>query len=274
MPVPKKIFLWLSLPLVILITVSGIYSLFTPAFYQQESLNWQAQSTGQDIIDVFLIAPLLLLASCYLHKIKFAFYAWAGINLYIVYTYTIFCFAVHFNSLFFIYCFILGLSFYSLLLFIYASLKREALPAVTSHPKMTAIFLIITSLLFYAVWLMEIVPALLQQKTPALIKDTGLLTNPVWILDLAVVLPGIFSCGIFLLYKKRAGYALAPVILTFLILMNATIAFLSLFMQSKGVAEKDIIIPSIMTALAIYCIILLRYFLHAGSNTTVTHIHN
>lgn len=262
----RKIFLWLSFLLALLIIVSGIYSLLTPGFYDQESLNWQAQSTGQDIIDVFFITPLLLFATFYTHKKQIALYVWAGIHLYIVYTYTIFCFAVHFNSLFIVYCLILGLSFYSLLLFIYSISKSGNPVLTTSRPKTTGIFFIITSLLFYTVWLREIIPALVQQEIPVLIKETRLLTNPVWVLDLSIVLPGIFISGIFLLHKKQAGYILAPVLLTFLIMMNITIAFLSLFMQSSGIAERDIFVPIVMVVLAVYCFILWWYFFIADRN--------
>src|SRR5450631_1289659 len=94
--------------------IASCVGLFTPSFYSTETLNWQAQSVSQDFIDLVLIAPCLLITSILARRNnKIAILIWGGVLLYLTYTFVIYCFDIHFNKLFILYCFCLGLSFYS-----------------------------------------------------------------------------------------------------------------------------------------------------------------
>jgi hypothetical protein len=55
---PRKNIIALSLPLCVLIIIVSCVGLLTPYFYSKETLNWQTQSIGQDMIDLFLMTPV------------------------------------------------------------------------------------------------------------------------------------------------------------------------------------------------------------------------
>jgi hypothetical protein len=248
----------LSLLLGILILFTSLNGFMSPDFYKAESSNWQAQAIGQDLINVFIILLFLLISAYYVYKgSSNALLLWAGTILYIIYTYVIYCFTIHFNEFFLQYCFILGTSIYILLYIFYS--KSNLCSSNKSKrriSKITALYFLILALLFCFLWLSEVLPAVLAHSVPKTIKDAGLFTNPVHVLDLSVLLPGIFITGILLLKQKRIAWFLAPLILTFLFLMDITIAVLTLVMADKGFSN-DVSVAYVMSVLALISAVLL-----------------
>lgn len=252
----------LSIPTALLIIIAGCIGLFTPGFYSQETLNWQAQSVGQDMADVFIVSPMLIITAVLAwRKNKAATLIRGGVLLYLIYTFVIYCFAVHFNNLFIVYCTILGLCFYLFIYFLFEQIKEPSFIFTNPLPvKVIAIYFFIISILFYCLWLSEIIPAVARNTIPKSVVDAGLFTNPVHAIDLSVILPGIFITGILMLRKKRLGYILAPVMLTFFILMNITIGLLIVVMKEQGL-EGDLSITVIMAVLTLLSIVLLTWYL-------------
>ena len=259
----NAIILWLSLPLAAIVIFVSVTGLATPGFYVAETPNWQAQSYGQDLADLFLVTPALIISSIYAYQgRKGALFIWAGVLAYLLYTYLIYCFAIHFNKLFVFYCLALGLSFYSLLWFFYSLLKRKGISEGFSYipHRIIGIYFIIISCLFYFLWLSEIIPAIMDGDLPESIKETGLITNAVHVIDLSVFLPGIFIAGVLILQRKILGYCLAPVFLSFFILMNITIGGLVLIMKFKDL-EGSYAVAAIMAVLALVSAVLLVWFI-------------
>jgi hypothetical protein len=260
----RKTTLALSLPLAVLIIIASCVGLFTENFYSKETTNWIAQAIGQDAIDLFLVTPFLMITAILARKNEKAFLLWAGVNLYLVYTFVIYCFDVHFNSLFLIYCFALGLSFYSSLYFLFSlraiGIKNDS--DKNNPVKSIAVYFLIISCLFYFLWLSEIIPAIIKQITPEGLIRTGLVTNPVHVIDLAVILPGIFILSIMLFRKKPLGLLLAPSILVFFILMDITIGGLVVVMNLKGL-ETNYTVTIVMSMLTLLSILLLLWYLKA-----------
>jgi hypothetical protein len=259
----NKVIPILSLPLTIFAGVSSCAGILIPDFYSSETLNWQAQSAGQDIIDLFLIVPVLLVSAFFARRHnKNALLIWAGTVMYLSYTFLIYCFDVHFNRLFIIYCMTLGLSFYSLLYFFYSQMKTldvmdVKVPALI---KTAGIYFLITACLFYFLWLSEIIPAMMDNTIPKSLRDVGLPTNAVHVIDLSLFLPGIFITGILLLKKRQAGFLLAPIMLTFFVLMDITICGLIIIMQRKQV-EDNLSAAAMMSVFAVISICLLTWYL-------------
>lgn len=252
-------YLWFSIPLALLVCYASITGMTTPGFYAAETPNWQAQSYGQDLVDLFLIVPgLLVTAFISWRKNKVAHCLWAGVVTYLLYTFLIFCTAVHFNRLFIVYCLALGISFYSLLWFLLSQMKDP--PLAENFRKVpqrfTGIYFILLSLLFYFLWLSEIVPAVRAGENPKSLKDTGLATNVVQVLDLSVFLPGILITGILLLRRKTAGFLIAPALLMFFVLMDITIGVLVLIMKQRGL-EGSYLLSGVMGVLALFSLFLL-----------------
>jgi len=234
-------------------------SLFTPGFYGLESIHWQAQSIGQDMVDVALICPILLIfAFKAFHGRPLAKSIWAGTNIYLVYTFAIYTFDVHFNMLFPFYCLSLGLAFYSVVYFLYTEIPiaTDQKEFLANTHRIIGIYFIVTSILFYILWLSDILTSIWFHILPQSISDAGLPTNPVHVIDLAIILPGMFMTGLFLLRRHPLGLTLAPAMLVFTLLMNLTIAGLTLVMLYRGL-KVNWIVAAVMGSLAVFNFILL-----------------
>jgi hypothetical protein len=100
--------------------------------------------------------------------------------------------------------------------------------------KSTGFFLIVIAVLFYFIWLSEIIPAMSKNTIPNSIIESGLLINPVHVLDIAICLPALIIIGIALIKKKNIGFLLAPTMMIFCIFMAIAIAAMVLVMKAKG----------------------------------------
>src|SRR4051812_34910095 len=184
-----KIILFLSSFIALLIIITSGIALFSANFYARETLNWATQSIGQDEVDILLVTPLLIITSVLSYrKNSTAMLLWSGIIFYLIYTYAIYCFALHFNKFFVFYCIILGLSFYSFIYFLLSEVQQPIIKSIGDKKVRTTIgiYFIVIACLFYLLWLSEIVPATVNDVTPASLIETGLLTNPVHVIDLSV----------------------------------------------------------------------------------------
>lgn len=252
----------ISLLLSVLIAAVSITGISTPGIYNAETHAWKIQALGQDYIDIFLVVPVLLLTGFFVYrKARNAFLAWGGVIIYILYTFIIYCFSVHFNILFVVYCFILGISFYTFLWFFYIISSTEVpeimLPA--GSRKFMGIYFIVLAILFYFLWLSEILPAVLNIKVPESLSETGLVTNPVHVIDLSVVLPAMFLTGFFTLKGKQFAIRMVPAFLVFFILMDITIAGLNIYMMLDK-NEHGFAVAVVMLVLAVFSGILLYMF--------------
>ena len=124
---------------------------------------------------------------------------------------------------------------------------------------MTGVYFIIIACMFYILWLSEIIPSVFSNSTPAILSEAGLFTNPVHVLDLSVVLPGIFISGILILRRNIFGMMLAPAVLIFFILMDLTIGFLVLLIFTRRL-ESNLSVVAGMGGLAFFSIVVLVLF--------------
>jgi hypothetical protein len=231
------IVLFLSVPLAILTAIVSYAGIFIESTYARENALYAAQGIGQDMVNLFVVVPVLLIAAVFAwRKSKLGLLIWSGAIFYLAYSYTIYSFGLHFNNLFIAYCLILGLSFYSLIYFVIISTKEDVSEwfAKETSTKSTGIFLIVIAVLFYFIWLSEIIPAILVNAIPKSIVESGLLINPVHVLDIAICLPALIITGIALIKKKNIGFLLAPTMMIFCIFMAIAIAAMVFVMKAKG----------------------------------------
>jgi len=258
-----KTILSLSIPLTILIIIASYFGLFIPGTYSKETLDWIAQAIAQDFVDLFVVTPLFIISLVlFIKKNKAFIFIWGGAVLYFIYTFFIYCFDVHFNQMFIIYCWILGLSVYAFLYFLLTQSKenimgwfKDEIPIRT-----TSFYLIILACLFYALWLSSIMPSIFINVTPKETTELNLPTNPIHVLDLSIFLPGIFAVAILLLRKKSLGFLLAPVFLTFLVLMDTALIAMVIVQYDNNLVG-DLSLAYIMGILAFISFILLIRFL-------------
>jgi len=253
----------LPVTLAALIVGVSLVGIFSPDFYATETLNWKVQSIGQDIVDLVLIAPALLAATLIsIKRRKTGVSLLGGVLIYIIYTFVIYCFDVHFNTLFVFYCAILGLAFFLFLYFIYNQLQDQHIIKIENAGvrKFIGIYFIVIAVLFYFLWLSELIPAILSNSTPAVLVEAGLPTNPVHVIDLSIFLPGIFITGILLIKNHKLGLILTPVMLSFFILMNITIGVLSFMMEQQGL-NGSLALTMVMGILALLSLVLLTWYM-------------
>lgn len=261
-PKDKKILL-LGFTLSLLVLVSSLCGLLLKSTYILETENWRIQSIGQDLADLFLVFPVLLISGIQAYRqIKPWTLIFGGTVLFIAYTYAIYCFDLHFNQLFLVYCMSFGLSVYSFLYFLWIERFHGVKPdiAETLPVKGIAFFLIGSSISFSLLWLSDIIPALLHNGVPASLPATGLMTNPVHVLDLSLLLPALFIDAILLLKKRPSALRLTPALLVFCTLMYLNIAGLVIFMHFRNMGG-NLTISLIMTGLAAISAYLLTVYL-------------
>lgn len=234
-----KIIRIVSWTIAILIGLTSSYGLFFPEAYYDETSFWAVQAMGQDLINLFII-PFYLFSAQLINQKKNGFSSlWTGITGYFIYTFLIYSFYIPFNGMLLLNISILGLLIYSLFILLYSNKNKLEMETNSFPDQLTGTYFIFTSILFCGWWFSEILPANLFNKTPENLEFLS--TNPVHVLDLSIVLPGIFIGGILLIRRKRPGHFLAPMILTFSLLMQLTIGVLMLLLNEYAQQPSEIV---------------------------------
>src|SRR5262245_44773179 len=113
--VVRRIWLALSLAAAFLMAVASAAGIYCPDVYARETPSWAAQGTGQDIVNLFVVAPALVVCAYLAGRGSLrAWLVWLGLLFYVLYSYVLYAFFVHFNRLFLVYVSVLGLSFWAL----------------------------------------------------------------------------------------------------------------------------------------------------------------
>lgn len=239
----SKTSLWLSVLVACLVLIASGAGLFLKGTYARETVSYATQSVGQDIENIVAAAALLITAYFVSKGSVKAFLVWMGVLLALIYSYVIYAFAVHFNSLFLVYVATLGLSFYALLgSLVHLHLDSlEPYFAANTRARPVSVFLLLVAVLFYLQWLGEDIPALLAGKIPQSVTEAGLLTNPVHVLDLGLYLPAMIITSILLWRRKLLGYLMAIPLLVFSILTGIGILAIFIVMSSRGMATSVVV---------------------------------
>jgi hypothetical protein len=163
-----------------------------------------------------------------------------GALVYTEYSLLIYTFAMHFNPLFLLYCAALGLSTFALIAAGFVIAQQDVRAWFNDAPsRLAGGWLIACALLFALLWLAEIVPATLQGIVPRSIVDSGLITNPIHVLDLSILLPAMLLAGVALWRNTQLGYRLAPLMLVFGVLMCSAILGMMLTMLVRGLTQDS-----------------------------------
>ncbi len=211
---------WLGVAAALIATVTSILGLVAPWTYAAETADWQVQARGQDLGN--LLAVVVLASSLpLLRRARGAgLQLWVGSLLYLVYAFVIYAAGVHFGPLFLPYVAVLGTASYALILALVSGvLAKIAVPSRASRFSAWVVGSI--GVAFALLWLSSIISDYLAGRTPAALVLTGLPTNLVHVLDLALVVPAMLIAA---LGVRR--YGTAPILgawLVFSVLMSASI---------------------------------------------------
>jgi len=264
---PDRWALWLSFPLAVILATASLGGLLLASTYAKETRMQAALGIGNDVGNLVVTVPVLVIAAILALRGSIAArLVWLGTLVYLFYDFLNYALAIHFNSMFLAYCGVLGLSFYALV----GSLLALTIPAIARRygprtpVKTTAVVLLMMSLVTILHWLWEIIPALLAGRVPQTVRDSGLLTEAVAVLDLAFGVPAFMIAAMLLLRRKPLGFVLGPVVLTFLVLSSLVLAPMGIVMARRGF-EAGHALFAIGLGIAAGSAVLLGLFLREGS---------
>jgi hypothetical protein len=227
----------LALPLAVLLAAGALGGILLPAVYAREHPHWAAQGIGQDWVDLVFVAPLLALSAVFtLRGSRLFTLLLAGTLSYSLYSLVLYAFFVHFGPLFLVYTWALGLAFFALVGLVCA-LRAQGVKAwfepETPVESVGAVAVLLGAA-YSALWLSEVLPALVSGATPKSAAEIGFVTNPIHVLDLGIVLPAFVVGGVALLRRKPLGYWLAPTTLGFGVVMVLALLGMGLSIRARG----------------------------------------
>lgn len=246
---PRPRWLWLTLPLVVLGGGASLAGIFIDRVYEDETANWAAQAVGQDLTNLVAFTALAVFATLAVRGSLRAYLLWLGGLAYGVYAFAIYAFSIGFGPLFLVYVCVLGLCVFGLVggtLWLDPRLVRDRF-AAGSPVRLTAWVLIGIAVLFGLLWLSEILPPTFDGTLPESLTEAGLRVNPVYVLDLAVMLPSLIVTGVFLLRGRSWGWVLAPVQLVALTLIALGIELAMVVLSARDLAVAAV--PVVMVGL-------------------------
>ena len=212
-----NVWLWLTWPIAALLTIAAGGGVFFSDLYR-DNPYYVAQALGQDLVSLAVVLPTLAFAAHGARRGSHgARMVWLGGLVYLVYTYVIAALVNKYNPLFLVYIALLGFSLYALV----GGALSTNLSAIKSSftdktpVKPVSIFLAVLAVLFYGVWLGELVPSLVAGTVPQSITINGTPSNAVHVLDMAWILPAFAIASVSLWRGQALGFALAGVLLSY-----------------------------------------------------------
>lgn len=219
-------------------TVKNIYEesivLYGDGIYKYNSILKAGANKGTDLVMLIVAINLAIFTAMKTKAVKYNFLqvgSLAGLLYYSCYL----AFGVTFNRLFPIYLLLFSSSLFAMVFLLTDLIKKDNLfvgELVSKSLKGTALFLIISGS-SVLIWLEFIVPALINGQQLSIIEIYT--TEPTFVLDLGIILPVYWGCGVALLKKKEIGYKLTPILLVFIVIVGLTVIGQNIFQSSMGI---------------------------------------
>lgn len=234
-----KVLRILTILLAFSLAIVSVAGAFLPETYSRDSASLGAQGVGQDLVDLFVGVPMLLISFYYAAKGSRLFtLIYGGTLFYIMYSFIIYCFGINFNQFFLFYCLTLSLSLYSFIL-LFSDLRGQKVEEwfEDAPVKLVSVYMIVVAIIFYILWLKSIVPAIIHNEVPKDVSDYNLLVSPVHVIDLVFALPGLIIGAVLIRKKQTLGYIIASFALVFMVLLTLALAAMVLLLVLRGISE-------------------------------------
>lgn len=269
-----KLITILTIIMLIFLATASIFGIFVDITYARETASMAAQGIGQDIVDLFLVVPAVVITLVLMRRNKrIATLLFGGLIFYVLYSFIIYSLGVHFNLMFLVYCFTLGTASFVFIFYFYLLSRvnvKDWFNEKTPNQGLAILFIIVAAM-FYMLWLKDLIPAIINNEVPESVTDYNLLVNPVHVIDLSFALPGLIITSLLLLNKHNLGYLLAPIALVFIIILTIALAAMVIMTRIKEISE-DATIAIIFIILSFVSIGFLWSFLRnikpANNSTT------
>jgi Na+-transporting NADH:ubiquinone oxidoreductase subunit NqrE len=222
------IFLALRLTRALLVVsgLAGLASVLAPSVFRDPPA-YAGNALGTYVVILALALPVAALAMrAAVRGSLRAHFVWLGSLGYLLYAAVLASFSLRFNELFLLYVASLSLGVWSIVALV-RCIPAEEIPARVS-PRMPrraiGVYLVATSVAFAALWLADVVPAMLGGDVPRSLQGTTLPTNVVQVLDFGFTLPLAALAGVWLIRRRSLGYLLSGAMLVFLTLEAVSVA--------------------------------------------------
>jgi hypothetical protein len=234
-----KILRILTILLAISLALVSIAGAFFPDTYARDSPSMGAQGVGQDLVDLFIAVPLLLISFLFMSRgSRVSTLVYGGTVGYIMYSFVIYCFGVYFNQFFLLYCLTLSLSLYTFIILISDLRQMQVEGWFEGAPvRLISVYLMVVAAIFYVLWLKSIVPAIIHNEVPRDVSEYDLLVNPVHVIDLVFALPGLIIGALLIRKKQGLGYIIASISLVFMILLTIALAAMMIMLLLRDISE-------------------------------------
>lgn len=211
--IPSKATQILSSIIVILTIIASAGGLLLPGLYH-DNLFLTANWLGSDLIDLFLVAPLLGAATVLAARGSTrAYLVWLGLLQCTLYNFAYYLFAAAFNVFFLLYVALFGLSIWTLFIGLnnldVAELRTQF--SARTPTRAIGIYMLFIGLGLTTVYVATCVVFIVSGQLPSVITRSAHPTNMVFALDLSMVVPLFVVGGIWLWQRRPWGYVLAAI---------------------------------------------------------------
>lgn len=210
--------------------------IFGQDLYHYDTLFLGAGFKGQDAVALFIGIPLLVISIIlYQRGTVSGQLLLTGILGYFLYLYASMALGASYNRLFLLYIVLFSASLYALILaFSSVDLALIASRIPDGLPRTgLAVFMFVAGLITLVMWGAPLVSALLSGNS--LDRMDSYTTMVTYALDLAIIIPATFLCGVLILRGNPLGYVVAAPLLTLLVLLAPQIILSTIFQRSAGV---------------------------------------
>ena len=231
----------LSLLIAILAILASIGGLVLDGLYRDNAFvktTW----LGNDAVTLILAAPILICALIFSRRNSLkAQLVWMGMLDYMLYNYAFYLFGSAFNAFFLIYVALVGFSIFALL---FGLTNLDASGIARQFKEKTPVKWIGGYFLFVAfgltfIYTMLSVRFIAMGEIPAIVIQSGHVTNIVFALDLTLLVPWLILGALWLMKRKPWGYVIVGIInvkallYTFILCVN-TVLVLKAGLGSAG----------------------------------------
>jgi hypothetical protein len=218
-------------------TVTSVHGetveLYGQGLYRNDSRFRAGGNQGTDTLTLVLGIPLLV-ASTWLYRrgSRPGQLMLLGTLVYFLYVYASLSLGTAYNSLFLIYVAIFSASLFAVIL---AFNGIDVPEGSTRLPRIgPALFMFASSLITLAVWLVDLLGALIGGMSPTSLEhSTTLVTHA---LDMAIIVPAAAVAGMLILRRDVLGYRIAMSLLVLEVMLAPMIALQTIFQLAAGVS--------------------------------------
>jgi len=226
-------------------------NMFGYGIYNHDSFFKAPIFIGSDAAMLFIVFPLLLwiMIKDIKHsttRSKLGLISLVGVVLYYA---TSIAFGITYNALCLAYIALFGVSLFTFIMLI-RSLDLKSIRAIAKPIKGLRVFLIITGIALFGIWLMDIIPTWFSGESLLLIETYT--TEITYVLDMGIIAPMIFVALHLIKKQDGLGDVLIVVTLTLCVIMGLMLPIQTIFQLVAGII---IPIPVLVIKVGIFMVL-------------------